>query len=88
MQKIAENIPNIVVSDIEMPNLNGLDLLAKIKETYPEIQVIIMTSLEQDKYKDNALQLGANDFLKVPFTAEQLVNSLNNLNNLNNLVSV
>lgn len=88
LQKIAENIPNIVVSDIEMPNLNGLDLLAKIKETYPEIQVIIMTSLEQDKYKDNALQLGANDFLKVPFTAEQLVNSLNNLNNLNNLVSV
>lgn len=79
LQKIAENIPNIVVSDIEMPNLNGLDLLEKIKQSYPAIQVIIMTSLEQDKYRDNAMQLGANDFLKVPFTADQLVNSLNNL---------
>jgi diguanylate cyclase (GGDEF)-like protein len=57
----------LVVSDIKMPGINGLELLKKIKEHYPETQVIIITSYASLETALEALRNGAYDYLLKPF---------------------
>ena len=67
---------DIVVSDIEMPMGNGLELIAWIKEAYPETECIFLTSHEDFLYAKEAVRLGAFDYLVQPVQAEELERSL------------
>lgn len=72
--------PDIVFLDIEMPGMNGLEVLSIIKRDFPEIGVIMVSSADQ-KYADitvRALQLGAIDFVSKPVgdSIEQSINTL------------
>lgn len=72
-----ENI-QIVISDINMPNMNGIELLKKIKSKHGTIQVIMLTGEDQVEYLINALSQGANDFLLKPITKEKVEEALEN----------
>ncbi|MBF0239876.1 MAG: sigma-54-dependent Fis family transcriptional regulator [SAR324 cluster bacterium] len=63
---------DIVVSDIRMPNIDGLELLQKIKEGYPEVDVILITAFGTVGTAVKAMQDGAADFLTKPFRYEEL----------------
>ncbi len=65
----------LVMSDLSMPNLDGLGLLKRIRESrFSEIPVIIVTGAEDDDgSKTNALAAGANDFITKPFESVQLL---------------
>ena len=68
--------PDIVFLDIEMPGMNGLEVLSIIKRDFPEIGVIMVSSADQ-KYADvtvKALQLGAIDFISKPAEGSMVVN--------------
>jgi DNA-binding NtrC family response regulator len=62
----------IVISDIVMPEKDGLKLLQVIKERYPEVDVLIITGFESEYSPLEIVQAGASDFLAKPFGMDQL----------------
>ena len=68
----------IVVTDISMPGMNGLELLRKIKRTHPLIQVIIVTASDDIDNLISAFEAGANDFLLKPLKRKEIEIALEN----------
>lgn len=65
--------PQVVVSDIRMPNGSGLDFLSDIKQKYPDIPVIIMTAYSDLESAVAAFQGGAFEYLAKPFDVDQAI---------------
>jgi two-component system response regulator HydG len=70
---LAEKRPDIVVSDIRMPGVSGLDLLAKVREMDPEIAVILMTAQASLQSAMRAVNEGAYYYLQKPFSNDELL---------------
>jgi len=70
--------PDVVVSDIKMPDLDGLTLLKKIGELDPTVSVVIMTGYGTIDMAVQALKDGAYDFLEKPFERDHIVRVVNN----------
>ncbi|PLX96166.1 MAG: hybrid sensor histidine kinase/response regulator [Desulfuromonas sp.] len=69
---ISQHPFDIILSDIMMPNLSGLELLRTIKETNPEQMVILMTGYSEKEVILQALKAGADDFISKPVNLLQL----------------
>ena len=69
---IKEDPPDIVVLDYRLPQMDGLKVLRKIKETQPEIEVIMMTAHGSVEGAVEAMKLGAFDYVTKPFDLEEL----------------
>jgi len=69
---LKEKNIDVVISDIKMPGMNGLETIALIKKLSPKTLCIFMTAYADKKNIIQALQLGAYDFLEKPFDAEYL----------------
>ena len=67
---------SIVISDLKMPNMSGIDLLKEIKKEYPHIEVIIITAYTDLNLVLSALKEGAEDFIKKPFAVDDVLNSV------------
>lgn len=65
-----------VISDIQMPQMSGIELLAQLHEINPQLPVILMTGYTNVVSATEAIALGAADYLSKPFDAETLVGSL------------
>lgn len=65
--------PQVIVSDIRMPNGSGLDFLSEVKQRYPDIPVIIMTAYSDLESAVAAFQGGAFEYLAKPFDVDQAV---------------
>ncbi|HLI09011.1 MAG TPA: response regulator [Ktedonobacteraceae bacterium] len=79
LEKLLELHPDVLVLDIEMPNLNGYDLLS-ILPAYPEItgvKIIMLTSRSSEKHRARARELGAHAYLTKPCPQEVLVKAIN-----------
>ena len=67
LESLKNNPIDVVITDINMPFMNGLDLVKKINEFYPNIKIIIMSTETQTDYINKAINLGAADYLIKPF---------------------
>lgn len=76
-QKLNELEVDIVLTDIEMPNMSGLDLVAKIQESKPQLDTVIMTTFSKSGYIKRALNLGVKAFILKESPTEYLVDCLN-----------
>jgi DNA-binding NtrC family response regulator len=65
--------PDLVLLDIRLPNMNGMQVLKKIKEFDPEILVIMITAFGDIKTAVEAMKLGAYDYVTKPFVNEELI---------------
>ena len=65
-------LPDILLIDISMPKLNGLDATARIKRTHPDIHIIIISMYAHEEYVWQALQVGASGYLLKSASAEEL----------------
>ena len=70
--KAKDEVPDVVLLDIKMPKLNGIEALRKIKEMNPKTVVVMETSVYEDETKKECLELGAADYLKKPINKKQL----------------
>lgn len=70
---INQGIYDLVVLDLMLPNLNGLDILKNMRNNYIETPVIILTAKESLDDKVGAFSIGANDYLTKPFYMEELI---------------
>ncbi len=77
-QYLSDHEPHILVTDLRMPGLSGLDLLKQVRQHHPDMQVIILTGYGDMKSAVEALRLGAYDYLNKPIDAKRLIQTLNN----------
>jgi DNA-binding NarL/FixJ family response regulator len=63
MQELSRKPPDIVFMDVELPGDNGIETTKKIREHYPQIFIVILTSYNFPEYRDAAYQSGADRFL-------------------------
>lgn len=76
VQKYAELQPDLVIMDITMPEMSGVDALKAIKTTNPSAQVIMCSALGQQDMVVEAIQFGALDFIVKPFQEERLIKAI------------
>lgn len=73
LDKLGGDAVEVIFSDINMPNLNGLDFLRQLKESpHKNLPVIMVTTEGGEKTVLEAISLGAKGFIRKPFTAEQM----------------
>ncbi len=77
IEKIAKYRPDIIFSDIRMPNMDGLTMIASIKSMYPETEVSILTGFQDFEYARKAITLGVTRFLVKPSKMEELNEAVN-----------
>ena len=68
-----------ILSDINMPGMDGLDLLGEVKRRYPELPVMMVTAYGDDERRRRAKELGAAEFLSKPIDFELLKEQLRQL---------
>jgi len=70
---VNENEPDVMVLDLKMPGIDGMEVLRRVKKMYPKIQVIILTGHGTDRDEEESRRLGVFDYLKKPVDIEELV---------------
>jgi DNA-binding response OmpR family regulator len=73
LKRLQEKQINVVVLDVKMPGMDGLELLKKIKKMYPDIQVILLTGRGSEKESEIGIAEGAFDYLIKPIDIEELI---------------
>lgn len=69
--------PDIVMLDIILPDINGLDLIASIQSQSPASKIVICSAIGQEPVIRQAMENGAQAYLQKPFTPEQVVEAIN-----------
>jgi DNA-binding response OmpR family regulator len=88
LEHLKSFIPDIIVSDIEMPVMNGFEMVKKIRETNTDLPIVFATGKINAKDVMGGYEVGANNYIKKPFTPEELdahIKALINLKNNNRL---
>ncbi len=72
LQKCQNSVPDLVLSDVKMPQMNGLKLLERIRKTHPKLPVLMMTAFASVEDAVLAMKQGADDYLIKPLNLEEL----------------
>lgn len=78
LKNIDEMMPDLIILDIWMPDMNGIDALVKLKQDYPYIPVLMMSGHADIETAVKATKLGAYDFIEKPLSIEELLLAINN----------
>ncbi|WP_328735499.1 response regulator transcription factor [Streptomyces bobili] len=76
MAQVAELSPDVVLMDIRMPELGGIEATRRITVATPEIKVLVLTTFDLDEYVYEALRAGASGFLLKDASADQLAEAV------------
>jgi two-component system invasion response regulator UvrY len=79
LKKIFSESWDLVISDISMPGLSGLDVLQQVRKHYPKLPVLILSMHSEDLYAIRVFKAGAAGFLNKDFVPEQLIMAVNRL---------
>jgi DNA-binding NtrC family response regulator len=72
LEVLAKNPQDLIITDLKMPGMSGMDLLRRAKEEYPEIIVIVVTAFGTIESAVEAMRLGAHDYIIKPVNADAL----------------
>ncbi len=73
---VEKKEPDVMVLDLKMPGIDGIEVLKQVKKAYPRIQVIILTGHGTEKDEERACNLGAFDYLQKPVDVDRLVDRI------------
>ena len=76
VEKYSETKPDLVLMDITMPEMDGIQALKKIKEIDPNANIIMCSAMGQQAMVIEAIQSGAKDFIVKPFQAERVLEAV------------
>ncbi len=79
LEKFKNSKIDLIITDINMPYLNGLEMIDEIKKIDKDIKVIIFSANIEPKYFTESIRLGVNGYLLKPIDIEQLINLLKNI---------
>jgi len=72
VEMIRRETPDIVLADIRMPNMDGIELARIVKSEHPQVKVILMTAYSSPQTIAQARREGVDDYLEKPFTKDQV----------------
>ena len=72
MASVKQEKPDVILMDIRMPRMDGVVCTQRIKELYPDIKIIILTTFDDDEYVFNALKFGASGYLLKGISMKEL----------------
>jgi len=73
LELVKKENPNIIILDIRMPDISGMDVLKEVRKNYPKIRVIMLTGVEDEETKNMAIGLGASGYLTKPYSYSELI---------------
>ena len=73
LKKIDDDLPDVVVLDLKMPGMDGMEVLRRIRKAYPKVQVIMLTGHGSEKDEEEARKLGVFEYLQKPIDIETLM---------------
>jgi len=76
IEKYRELMPDLVIMDITMPEVNGIEAVREIRKINPESQVIMCSAMGQQAMVIESIQAGARDFIVKPFQAERVIEAV------------
>lgn len=77
LENLKQNLLiDLILMDIEMPVMNGIEATAKIKELYPQIKIVMITIYDDDEYIFNAIKAGADSYILKDTRAEKIYETL------------
>ena len=68
--------PDILITDIKMPFMNGLELSRMLKKEFPDMKILILSGYNEFDYAKQAITIGVTDYLLKPISAEQLLEEI------------
>jgi DNA-binding response OmpR family regulator len=78
LQIVEDQVPDVMVLDLKMPGIDGMEVLRRVRKAYPQVQVVILTGHGSEKDETEARRLGAFAYLQKPVDIEKLVVTLKN----------
>ena len=78
LQMLQDEVPDVMVLDLRMPGIDGMEVLRRVKKMYPQMEVIIMTGHGSDQDEKEARRLGAFDYLRKPVDINDLMEIVRN----------
>ncbi len=63
---------DLIIADLKLPGISGMEVIRRVKDKKPETEVIVITGVGTEPIAEEALTLGAHDFLPKPFTDDQI----------------
>jgi two-component system KDP operon response regulator KdpE len=78
LEALAREVPDLILLDLGLPDMQGHDLLRIIRETHEDVPVIVLSSREDERGKVEALDLGADDYVTKPFGMNELIARIRN----------
>ena len=76
IKSIRKKLPDVILMDVRMPKMDGVQCTKIIKENYPNIKIIILTTFDDDEYVYNALKYGASGYILKGISMDELVKSI------------
>lgn len=76
LRAVGKHRPDVLVTDIEMPKMSGLELTARVRELYPETRILILTTFARPGYLRRALDAGASAYLLKDRPSEELADAV------------
>ena len=73
LKKMDDDLPDVVVLDLKMPGMDGMEVLKRIRKAYPKVQVIMLTGHGSEKDEEEARKLGAFEYLQKPVEIDTLM---------------
>lgn len=80
LKKAQELLPEVIITDIAMPRMNGLDFLEQIRHTLPDTKIIILSGYDNFEYARQAMRLGVKEYLVKPLDTKKLLAVLDEFN--------
>ncbi len=88
LQLLQQEAFDVLVTDLRMPQMHGIDFLKRVKKEHPHITVIVMTAYASVETAVEALRFGAYNYIKKPFSSDELILMLDKLKALRGKTSV
>ena len=81
LNKMKEKRIDVVITDVKMPNMDGITLTSEISKQYPECPIMVMTAFDEEYSAGTAISLGAREFIKKPFSLDEFAIRLHKMIN-------
>lgn len=81
LDHIRQKIPDMILMDIRMPEIDGIQCIKIVKEQYPQIKILILTTIENDNFVFHAFKNGVNGYLLKGVSMDELVSAIDSVYN-------
>ncbi|RKJ45232.1 DNA-binding response regulator [bacterium 1XD8-76] len=87
VRAVRKDKPDVILMDVRMPEMDGVQCTQIIKENYPEIKIIILTTFDDDEYIFSALKHGASGYLLKGISADRLIEAIHKVYHGNAMIN-